>query len=116
MALDDTRFSHITVTDDEDDDVVIHAGARPVAAGGAARNEAPAPAPEDPRDADPAAARAGEQAAPADPPSSSKAGKEYRETTAEDLEAGPMSLMQKVIIVVAVLLVIAFAVYYMFLR
>ena len=30
VTLDETRFSHITVTPDEDDDVVIHAGPRRV--------------------------------------------------------------------------------------
>ena len=29
MSLDETKFSRITVTSDDEDDVVIHAGARP---------------------------------------------------------------------------------------
>ena len=42
MALDETRFSHITVTPDDEDDVVIHAGAPAAPSGDEAAGEAAA--------------------------------------------------------------------------
>ena len=113
MALDDTRFSHITVTADDEDDVVIHAGARPEPAARPAAGPAGSQDEERPR---PVEAPEGERrpAQPSVPASSADKG--YRETTAEDLEGSPMSLMQKAIIVIAALFVVGFVAYYLFLR
>ena len=136
----DRKFSHITVTSGEDDDVVIQAGVRagsrppadaPDAQEPAAEDAGPAEAPAG--DAEPAKARfavpdGGAQGARASGAASSRgtqgaraarrpqeaAGQEdaYRETTLEDLEGSPMSNMQKAIVALALLLIVAAVVYY----
>lgn len=95
------RFSHIKVSD-ADDDIVIQAGA----VSAAASEEAPAPARPQPAQAD---------EAPAAPPAPAREGA-YRETTLEDLESSTMGTAQKAVIALAVLGVIAFAVWYCLLR
>lgn len=99
MAQDETKFSHITVTSDDEDDVVIHAGLR--------STTPPAPAVATP---EPEAAPVLEPA-PEPPAPEARRKDDYRETTAEDLESEPMSLMQKALIAIAVVLVVAVAAY-----
>ena len=102
------RFSHIKVG--ADDDIVIQAGAVP----------APGPVAEEPQEA-PAAPAAEPRAAAPEPaeraaePRPARADA-YRETTLEDLESSKMGTAQKVVIALAVLGVIAFAVWYCLLR
>ena len=93
------RFAHIKVPVAEDA-IVILGGA--VRAAGPAEAAAPAerPPPVEPAAAPPAPAR--EDA--------------YRETTLEDLESSTMGTAQKAVVVLAVLGVIAFAVWYCLLR
>lgn len=132
MTGDAQKFSHISVASDDEDDVVIEAGAPrsrsygegelaaqpsgdeaaasevPIeaaeAAGGEGSSESPSraftPAPE--------------RAAKADKPAkaSAPARKGYEETTLEDLEGTKMSGMQKGIIAVALIGIVAFIVYY----
>ena len=133
------KFSRITVTTDDEDDVIIHAGVRfaapaveeeyvedieaeGVESAEASCAEGPAPAvpaaavatleaaPEAP--AAPAAAPAVESDSAAAPSRKGKpAGDDYYETTLEDLEVGKMSGMQKGIIIAAVVLIAVFVVY-----
>lgn len=117
VASDGTRFTHIAVNDDEDD-IVIQAGApaaeppvaavqpeespAPPAAEGEAEGEAEGPASAAGNASDvPAPDDAPEPAAPVDDPSPA---------TPDDLTA-PMSTMQKVIIAIALVLVVLFVVY-----
>lgn len=124
------EFSHITVTADEDD-VVIQAGAveeavveeAPAAEVDDAREEDLESAPEDVSSASgrnaevPAsseAASASSETTPTTPTAREKAdAASYHETTLDDLEATKMSTTQKVIIVVAVLGIVAFAAWYL---
>ncbi|MBU5406449.1 SURF2 Surfeit locus protein 2 [Paraeggerthella hongkongensis] len=116
MASGDTKFSHITVNADDDDDFVIQAGLRPSA-------PAPEPAqtdgavPSEPSFDAPSSTEDEREASAADDARPSSAGsksskKGYRETTAEDLEVEPMSAMQKIIIAVALLAIVGFIAYY----
>lgn len=100
MVSNNDGFSHIAVTPDDGDDVVIEAGSRPRAQERSAG------------DSDPRRGRPAE----ADPPQPAGGRDGYRETSLEDLKGAPMPLMQKAIIAVALIGVIAFAVYYGFLR
>ena len=123
------EFSHITVTADEDD-VVIQAGAveeavveeAPAAEVDDAREEDPESAPEDVSSASgrnaevPASSEAASasETTPTTPTAREKAdAASFRETTLDDLESTRMSTTQKVIIVVAVLGVVAFAAWYL---
>lgn len=141
MAQQTNGFSHITVHTD-DDEVVIQAGIRPAEQEGceadkgsaeeavvkpAATVATPAAAGTPIRTPEPAETAAGPAAAPASDPqprtdrnaqkaASKPKKKAYRETTAEDLDVGPMPVAQKVVIAVAVLLIVGFLVYYNFLR
>lgn len=115
-------FSRITVTPDEED-VVIQAGIRSDAhasSEGASFEDAGASADEgsaagahaakpsgSARAAAPSGAAAG---AAASRPASE--GDNYRATTLEDIESSKMSVMQKAIIAVAVIAIVAFAVWY----
>ena len=103
------RYSHIKVSD-ADDDIVIQAGA----VGGPAprAGDAPAPAPAPDAAPVPEAAPAGEARPAARAPKADA----YRETTLEDLESSKMGTAQKAVIALAVLGVIAFAVWYCLLR
>ena len=92
MAAGDPKFSHITVTPDDEDDVVIQAGARP------ARTAAPTPVP-----------------APA-PTAPSAEDEGYQGTTLDDLEAAPMPIAQKIVLALGAVAVIAVVAWYLFLR
>lgn len=121
------EFSHITVTADEDD-VVIQAGAveetvveeAPAAEVDDAREEDLESAPEDVSSASgcnaevPASSEAASASSATTPTAREKAdAASFRETTLDDLESTRMSTTQKVIIVVAVLGVVAFAAWYL---
>ena len=125
-------FSHITVTPD-DDDVVIQAGIVDDAddaetafeAAGEAEEAATAEAIEgapavegEPERAAGAADPEPTSSAPARPAKAPAgvADDGYRETTLADLESSKMSSAQKVVIVVAILGIIAFAAWYLFAR
>lgn len=133
MTGDAQKFSHISVASDDEDDVVIEAGAprsrsygegesasQPAggeAAGSAAATEAAeADGGEGPSESPSRASTpAPERAAKADKPArktSAPARKGYEETTLEDLEGTKMSGMQKGIIAVALMGIVAFIVYY----
>lgn len=131
-------FSHITVTADEDDDIVIQAGAtEPVVeeaavvavaphgganAGALADADEAAPADVAPSDeaTSPATAAAADAAFPASSEKPAKAApvpsqkdKGYHETTLEDLEGSKMTTTQKAVIVVALLGIVAFVAWYL---
>lgn len=124
MTGDAQKFSHISVASDDEDDVVIEAGAprfrsygegEPAAqpagdeATSAANKTAAADGGEGPSESPSRASTpAPERAAKADKP----ARKGYEETTLEDLEGTKMSGMQKGIIAVALIGIAAFIVYY----
>ena len=132
MTGDAQKFSHISVASDDEDDVVIEAGAPRSHSYGEgesvsqpARDEAPARAAATEATAadggegssEPpsrASTPAPERAAKADKPAkaSAPARKGYEETTLEDLESTKMSGMQKGIIAVALIGIAAFIVYY----
>ena len=120
-----TAFKHIAVVAEPEEDLVIEAGmTEPVAP--AAPNLAPGPepaapvAPAAPADVPTEAAQDLEPAAPA-PVAKSKAeaarrakkGKadDYHDPTLEDLQDGPMSATQKVVIVAAVVLIVLAVIY-----
>lgn len=133
MTGDAQKFSHISVASDDEDDVVIEAGAPRYRSYGEgefvsqpARDEAPARAAASAATAadggegsselpSRASTPAPERAAKADKPArkaSAPARKGYEETTLEDLEGTKMSGMQKGIIAVALIGIVAFIVYY----
>ena len=140
MTGDAQKFSHISVASDDEDDVVIEAGAprsrsygEGESASQLARDEAPSAAATDAPacaaatkaveadggegSSEPpsrASTPAPERAAKADKPAkaSAPARKGYEETTLEDLESTKMSGMQKGIIAVALIGIAAFIVYY----
>ena len=132
MTGDAQKFSHISVASDDEDDVVIEAGAPRFRSYGEdepaaqpAGDEAPArAAATEAAEADGgegsseppsrASTPASERAAKADKPAtaSASARKGYEETTLEDLESTKMSGMQKGIIAVALIGIAAFIVYY----
>ena len=110
------EFSHITVTADDDDDVVIQAGVVEEPAAEEPVEEAPLEEPVDEpaaEEADDAVAEAVEEAAVEKEGAGETADASYHETTLDDLEATKMSTTQKVIIVVAVLGIVAFAAWYL---
>ena len=118
-VADEKAFSHITVSTDDDDDVVIQAGARAVS-----RPAALEPAPEPdcaPDSEEPASAGAGaDEAAPGNP-SASRSDEEARsleddsrEQRLEDLAGAPMPKAQKAVLATALLLIVGFAAYYYF--
>lgn len=132
MTGDAQKFSHISVASDDEDDVVIEAGAPRSRSYGEGEPAAQpsgdeAAASEVPIEAAEAAGGEGssespsraftpapERAAKADKPAkaSAPARKGYEETTLEDLEGTKMSGMQKGIIAVALIGIAAFIVYY----
>lgn len=132
MTGDAQKFSHISVASDDEDDVVIEAGtprfrsygegepaAQPAgdeATSAAATEAAAAGGGEGPSESPSRASTpAPERAAKADKPArkaSAPARKGYEETTLEDLEGAKMSGMQKGIIAVALIGIVAFIVYY----
>lgn len=131
MTGDAQKFSHISVASDDEDDVVIEAGAprsrsygEGESAAQPARDEAAASAANKTAAADGgegssepplrASTPAPERAAKADKPATASAStrKGYEETTLADLEGTKMSGMQKGIIAVALIGIAAFIVYY----
>ena len=120
MASDDSKFSHITVHADDDGEFVIQAGIPAHAPAESAEPESVAStvAESEPGGASADAPAVEQEIVPdeaAGQGERKKAGsKEYRETTADDLEAAPMSGMQKAIIAVALLCVFGSVAYYMF--
>lgn len=131
MTGDAQKFSHISVASDDEDDVVIEAGAprfrsygegepaaQPAgdeAAANAANKAAATGGGEGPSESPSRASTpAPERAAKADKPAkaSAPARKGYEETTLADLEGTKMSGMQKGIIAVALIGIAAFIVYY----
>lgn len=131
---DEKRFSHITVNAGEDDDVVIQAGAYAPAGpaptqtwdepqvdqaqGQGEDAEAPAFETPHPQHAYQPAEQNVEEAAPAHHAQHAKRDERNEfEQTLEDLDAGPMSKMQKTVLVCVALFIVGFAVYYcMFMR
>ena len=124
----DTKFTHISVTVDDDDDFVIEAGAPAaapvelepaefagVAAASAASAAEPAAAPAAVAAVsavEPAIAPAAPVVASAAPAAAQKpASQGYRETTLDDLEGEKMSGMQKGVIAAAFVAIIVFIVY-----
>ncbi len=117
---DAQKFSHISVASDDEDDVVIEAGVpraraqaapqeREASQAVAARPSAVAPEAQARPDDSPKPAAARPDATRA----AGKASKqEYKETTLDDLEGTKMSGMQKGIIAVAAVGIVAFVVYY----
>ena len=105
------EFSHITVTADDDDDVVIQAGVVEEPAAEEPVEEAPLEEPVD----EPAAEEADDAVAEVEKEGAGETADaaSYHETTLDDLEATKMSTTQKVIIVVAVLGIVAFAAWYL---
>lgn len=124
---DTTGFSHITVSTDDDDDVVIQAGIAdstseeltdaelgdgPADAGNLGGEEAVAESEPATADEPPIA----DEPPTAEEPRRFAADDGYRETTLDDIEGSPMSTTQKAVIVVALLGIIAFAAWYLFAR
>ena len=134
MTGDAQKFSHISVASDDEDDVVIEAGAPRFRSYGEGESAAQPAGDEvaasaanktsvvdggegfaDRASAGAAPAPAPERAAKADKPArkaSAPARKGYEETTLADLEDTKMSGMQKGIIAVALIGIVAFIVYY----
>lgn len=132
MTGDAQKFSHISVASDDEDDVVIEAGAprsRSYGEGESASQPAGGEAPARTAATEAAEADGGEgssespsrastpapeRAVKADKPATASAStrKGYEETTLEDLESTKMSGMQKGIIAVALIGIAAFIVYY----
>lgn len=114
---DKLGFSHITVTADEDEDIVIQAGV--VDEPSAKEPSVSAPAPEAAPAAD-GGTEAAEVAPTADiapePPARPRPAAPddgYRETTLEDIESAKMSGTQKAVILVAMLGIAAFVLWYL---
>ena len=109
MVAGEPKFSHITVTPDDEDDVVIQA--RPADPAPASPcEEEPAPEPE------PAAANGSSTDEDARPKREKAVNEGYRETTMDDLKAAPMPLAQKVVLALAAVGVVAIVAWYLFLR
>lgn len=130
---DDARFSHITVGSDDDDDIVIHAGARHAPAGDEAGFGAHASRVEAGAEAQRVASAEAPHAAPAPKPPSAvfqhelrpaharreanDAGARREDAPQDDLDVGPMSFTQKIVLILAAaLLVAAVAYYFLFMR
>ena len=118
MAAGDPKFSHITVTPDDEDDVVIQAGARPART--AAPTPVPAPAPTAPSADDavvePDDAARGEPEAVEEREGPSAEDEGYQGTTLDDLEAAPMPIAQKIVLALGAVAEIAVVAWYLFLR
>lgn len=132
---DDKRFSHITVNAGEDDDVVIQAGAyatTPQVQAEAVEEmpadqaqweaEALAGESEPAYEPEPEPAHAPAHAAPqhaaanapahAAPQHAARPADDYNEQTLEDLDAGPMSGMQKAVLAGVTIIIVAAIVYF----
>lgn len=119
---DDKRFSHITVNAGEDDDVVIQAGAYATTpqvqaeaveeiSADQAQWEAEAPAGESEPACEPEPEPAHEPAHAA-PQHAARPADDYNEQTLEDLDAGPMSGMQKAVLAGVAIIIVAAIVYF----
>ena len=117
MAVDDSKFSHITVTADDEDDLVIEAGARtsrPVEPAQerlerklvAEQGEARVPV------SDAVEERAAEDSAAA----RKKKDEGFRETTMDDLKSDPMPFAQKIVLAFAAIGVLAIVAWCLFMR
>lgn len=111
MASGEPKFSHITVTADDEDDVVIEAGARPATP--VAPREEPSAAVQAEA---PVARRKPEPVAADEAPEKRSKDDDYRETTIDDLKSTPMPLAQKIVLAVAAVAVVGIVVYYFFMR
>lgn len=130
----DGKFAHISVSSDDEDDFVIHAGARAEQRSASAEPaldsafgqagdwsgvlEDPC-APEAQKSSAPETSqlRESESRPAGGEPAASRARKDgYRETTLEDLEGGSMSSLQKGVIVAAIVGILAFVLWYVVLR
>lgn len=120
MAAGDPKFSHITVTPDDEDDVVIQAGARPARPAAPTPTPAPAPAPTA-AGADDAVVEP-DDAATEEPEAVEEQGEDPDEdgdcqgTTLDDLEAAPMPIAQKIVLALGAVAVIVVVAWYLFLR
>lgn len=115
MAAGEPKFSHITVTPDDEDDVVIQAGARPARAAAPAADPAFAPVA---RTVDDEAVEPADDEAAAPEPAGEDSAKDggYQGTTLDDLEAAPMPIAQKIVLALGAVAVIAIVAWYLFLR
>lgn len=111
MTAGEPKFSHITVTADDEDDVVIEAGVRP-AMPVVPREEAPAATPIEA----PVAPRESESAVADEVSKKRSKDSDYQETTIDDLDSAPMPLTQKIVLAVAAVAIIGIVVYYFFMR
>ena len=122
MISDDAKYSHIAVSSDDEDDVVIHAGIRgddDERAAVSRTTEQRADGELRPRPGDEAGDVSPDESATGEEASDdreSHPADSFRETTEEDLAHTSMSTMQKTIIAVALLVVVGFVIYYSFLR
>lgn len=124
---DDKTFFHNTVSAENEEDLVIQAGVRSDAKPATGKVETGKPSPEksvvDGAHKGSSEAESGsksrqaaafapesERSMPATPPDS------YRETSLDDLKNTSMPTMQKIVLGAALLLVLGFIVYYIFLR
>ena len=123
MAEDESKFSHIVMTDDEDDEeVVIYTGRRaaesPVAPKASELDGDDFDELDEEEDLaednDEADRPAQPEPAPEEQPKKKKEKYVYRETTAEDLEDTSMSTAQKAILVFCVVFLVGFCIYYYF--
>ena len=114
---DNLGFSHITVTADEDEDIVIQAGVvdEPSAKEPSVSAPTPEAAPAADGGAEAAEVAAAAEVAPEPPARSRPAAPDdgYRETTLEDIESAKMSGTQKAVILVAMLGIAAFVLWYL---
>ncbi|RDB60395.1 SURF2 Surfeit locus protein 2 [Gordonibacter sp. 28C] len=117
---DEKAFSHITVSADDEDDIVIQAGARTEPSGAVPEPvtavdepEVPIAEPDEPLPAEDAAAGDAPDAGGQDDARPEREGS-YREQQLEDLASAPMPAAQKAVLAVALLLIVGFAVYYFF--
>lgn len=108
---DKLGFSHITVTADEDEDIVIQAGV--VDEPSAKEPSVSAPAPEAAPAADGGTEAAEVASEPPARPRPAAPDDGYRETTLEDIESAKMSGTQKAVILVAMLGIAAFVLWYL---
>ena len=108
---DNLGFSHITVTADEDEDIVIQAGV--VDEPSAKEPSVSAPTPEAAPAADGGAEAADIAPEPPARPRPAAPDDGYRETTLEDIESAKMSGTQKAVILVAMLGIAAFVLWYL---
>lgn len=118
MVNKGNTFSHITVSTDDEDDVVIQAGIReePVSADVSSDQETCAPGQNEPAPSVGSGSVADDDSTEEATPASHTREESYHETRLEDLKDIPMPVIQKVIILIAVVSIIGVVVYYNFMR